>query len=67
MAIDCEELQTDMAAILAAWTDLCDKTNDPSATAASIEEAYRVFDDRVMPVMVKQGHPGQPYPRRRPS
>lgn len=64
--MDCKELENDMAAILAAWKDLIDKTNDPNATQETIDAAYKEHDEVVMGLMVKQGHPGQPYPRRRP-
>ena len=62
----CEELEKDMAAILAAWTMLCDKTNDPNATQQDIDAAYEAYDQAMMGLMVKQGHPGRPFHRRRP-
>jgi hypothetical protein len=64
--MDCEELKNDMDAILAAWTDLCNATNHPDAKEEEIEAAYKLFDETMMPLMVAQGHPGSPFPRRRP-
>lgn len=61
--IECEK---DMKDLLDAWTELIDLTNDPNATEQSIEDAYLDYDRIVMEIMVKQGHPGQPFPRRRP-
>lgn len=61
--IECEK---DMKDLLDAWTELIDLTNDPNATEQSIEDAYQDYDRIVMEIMVKQGHPGQPFPRRRP-
>lgn len=60
------ECEKDMKKLLDAWTELINKTNDPNATAESIEAAYQQYDQIVMGIMVKQGHPGQPFPRRRP-
>lgn len=61
--MDCEK---ELADILAAWETLINKTNDPEATEETIEEAYQTFDEVVMGVAVKHGHPGKPYPRRKP-
>ena len=55
-----------MAAILAAWTTLIALTNDPNATQEDIDRAYEDNDKTMMDLMQKQGHPGPPYPRRRP-
>ena len=64
--MDCGELERDMAAILAAWTTLIALTNDPNATQEDIDRAYEDNDKTMMGLMQKQGHPGPPYPRRRP-
>ena len=48
----CEELEKDMAAILAAWTMLCDKTNDPNATQQDFDAAYEAYDQAMMGLMV---------------
>lgn len=56
----------DLSAILAAWQIYADTTNGEEVTEETCEEAHRTFHDVVQDVAVKNGLPGQPYPRRRP-
>jgi len=65
----CEEqlaqLQADVSAYLAAW-DTFRTQSDQERTEDGMEVIHQAFYEAGKEFAVKQGHPGQPYPRRRP-